>query len=105
MAHTSPPRAGPAQGQKGSRRTRVADAVLACILGIVFLAPTLAMGLGWSGWTYTAAVTQSVIAIFLTAPIALLASRSWWAYLVPFLSAVLTGMLIAVGEQIGHTGA
>ena len=105
MADPSPLRAGAGPRQKGSRVQRAADAALACILGLVFLVPTFLMGLGWGGWTYTAALTQNVIAIFLTAPVALLDRRSWWAYLIPLISALLTVTLLAVGGQLGHTGA
>ena len=89
-AGPTPRRAWAAQDRQGSRLHRGSDAALACILGFVFLAATVPMGLCWGGWTYTAAVTQGALAIFLTAPTALLARRSWWAYLVPLVSALLT---------------
>lgn len=105
VAGPTPRRARGAQERKGSRVQRGSDAVLACILGLVFLVATVQMGLGWGGWTYTAAVIQGVLAIFLTVPTAVLARRSWWAYLVPLVSALLTVALLAMGGRLGHTGA
>lgn len=90
--------------QPGGRRV-LANVVegLAVAAQVVVFFGTSVMGLGWGGWTYSAAVAQAVVAFV---PLLWLAPRRrpGLMMLVPVASAALTAGLFMAGQALGQTG-
>ncbi len=104
---TTIPAAGERPGPPADRRRGGPLLVLlgvVAVLGQLFVAwLTVVLGLGWSGWTYVAAVAQVLAAFGVIAW--LLVRRRRLVVLVPVASALLTAGLFALGTALaGATG-
>jgi uncharacterized membrane protein len=62
----------------------------ACVVQAIIAFYTWVAGLGWSGITYTVAVSQSLLAFGVIILLAAIIRRPWLLFLVPLLSLALT---------------
>ena len=92
------------QSTARSRMERVVIAVGACIAQAIVALYTLVAGSGWSGITYTVAVSQAGLALVVIVGLAFIIRRPWLLFLVPLLCTVLSIALGTLGEQTGETG-
>ncbi len=91
---TRPPASAP---RSASNAAYIPVLVIAFLLQVLVLAGTFFMGLGWGGSTWLLGLAQAGGALVVIAWLG--QRRSWWALLVPFVSATLTVFIFISAES------
>jgi hypothetical protein len=92
---------------RSPRETQIERGVIVvgvCVVQALVAFYTFVAGLGWTGVTYTVAVSQSVLAFGVIAALAAIVRRPSLLFLVPLVSLALSVALGLLGEDMGDTG-
>lgn len=98
MEHPPATAGHPGQRRPAGRPGAAVAAVVAAGLQIALLGLVLVMGLGWGGWSHVLALLQGVVGLLVISRLA--RSRRLVVLAVPFVSAALALLLLALGTGV-----